>query len=315
MSLKYAIEAYELLDSPSASGGLVKEALLGAGVRAENIEVKKVEGPKGNTDFVKVWFPGKKGKRGGGSAPTLGIVGRLGGIGARPERLGLVSDGDGAISAVAAAMKLGRMASLGEILAGDVFISTHICPDAPTRPHDPVPFMDSPINMIIANKEEMNDELDGVLSIDTTRGNRVINHKGFAISPTVKEGYILRVSEDLLSLMASVTGRAPVVFPITTQDITPYGNNLYHLNSIMQPCTATSAPVVGIALTAETAVPGCATGSSQVTDIEMAVRFAIEAAKEFGEGKLSLYNSDEFKLMLELYGSMAHLQTMGKTSG
>ena len=315
MSLKYAIEAYELLDSPSASGGLVKEALLGAGVRAENIEVKKVEGPKGNTDFVKVWFPGKKGKRGGGSAPTLGIVGRLGGIGARPERLGLVSDGDGAISAVAAAMKLGRMASLGEILAGDVFISTHICPDAPTRPHDPVPFMDSPINMIIANKEEMNDELDGVLSIDTTRGNRVINHKGFAISPTVKEGYILRVSEDLLSLMASVTGMAPVVFPITTQDITPYGNNLYHLNSIMQPCTATSAPVVGIALTAETAVPGCATGSSQVTDIEMAVRFAIEAAKEFGEGKLSLYNSDEFKLMLELYGSMAHLQTMGKTNG
>lgn len=313
MSMKYAIEAYELLDSPSASGGAVREALLDAGVRAENIEVKRVEGPKGHTDFVKVWFPGKKGKRSGGKAPTLGIVGRLGGIGARPERLGLVSDGDGAISAVAAAMKLGHMASLGEILAGDVFISTHICPDAPTRPHDPVPFMDSPINMVIANREEMSGELDAVLSIDTTRGNRVINHKGFAISPTVKEGYILRVSEDLLSIMSYVTGKAPVVFPITTQDITPYGNNLYHLNSILQPCTATSAPVVGVALTAETAVPGCATGSSQVTDIEMAVRFSIEAAKEFGEGKLSFYNDEEFRLMVKLYGSMAHLQTMGNT--
>ncbi|HRX27729.1 MAG TPA: DUF1177 domain-containing protein, partial [Aminivibrio sp.] len=274
MSLKYAIEAYELLDSPSASGESVREALIAAGVSAGSITVKKVEGPKGHTDFIKVWFSGKSGKRGGGTAPTLGIVGRLGGIGARPERIGLVSDGDGAVTAVAAAMKLGRMASLGDVLAGDVFISTHICPNAPTRPHDPVPFMDSPINMAIANGEEMSDELDAVLSIDTTRGNRVINCRGFALSPTVREGYILRVSEDLLSLMASVTGRAPVVFPITTQDITPYGNGLYHLNSILQPCTATKAPVVGIALTAETAVPGCATGSSQVVDIEAAVRFA-----------------------------------------
>jgi len=315
MSLKYAIEAYELLDSPSASGESVRSAMIDAGVSPGNITVKTVQGPKGHTDFIKVWFPGNRGKRGGGSAPTLGIVGRLGGIGARPERIGLVSDGDGAVSAVAAAMKLGRMNSLGDVLAGDVFISTHICPNAPTRPHDPVPFMDSPINMAIANGEEMSDELDAVLSIDTTRGNRVINCRGFALSPTVNEGYILRVSEDLLSIMANVTGRPPVVFPVTTQDITPYGNGLYHLNSILQPCTATKAPVVGIALTAETAVPGCATGSSQVTDIEMAVRFAIEAAKEFGEGKLSFYSEDEFRLLVQIYGQMNHLQTMGKASG
>ncbi len=312
MSMRYAIEAYELLDSPSVSGADVKKALAEAGVKPENIEVKKVDGPKGHTDFVKVWFNGKSGKRSGGKAPTLGIVGRLGGIGARPERIGLVSDADGAISAVAAAMKLGHMARLGDLLEGDVFISTHICPNAPTRPHDPVPFMDSPINMAIANAEEMSPELDAVLSIDTTRGNRIINHKGFAISPTVKEGYILRVSEDLLSLMSYVTGKAPVVFAITTQDITPYGNDLYHLNSILQPCTATKAPVVGIALTAETAVPGCATGSSQIADIEAAVRFSIEAAKDFGEGKLSFYNSEEFERIVKLYGPMNHLQTMGR---
>ncbi len=34
MSLKYAIEAYELLDSPSASGESVREALIAAGVSA-----------------------------------------------------------------------------------------------------------------------------------------------------------------------------------------------------------------------------------------------------------------------------------------
>jgi len=151
-----------------------------------------------------------------------------------------------------------------------------------------------------------------VLSIDTTRGNRIINHRGFAISPTVKEGYILRVSEDLLSLMTYVTGKAPVVFPITTQDITPYGNDLYHLNSILQPCTATTAPVVGVALTAESAVPGCATGSSQVVDIEAAVRFALEVAKDFGEGKVEFFNEREFEHIVSLYGTMNHLQTMGK---
>ena len=312
MSMKYACEAYELLDSPGVSGEMVKEALIAAGVPPAAVEVKTVEGSKGKTDFVKIWFLGARGKRSGGGAPTLGIVGRLGGIGARPERIGLVSDADGAVTAVAAAMKLGSMAGRGDILQGDVFVSTHICPNAPTRPHDPVPFMDSPINMAIANAEEMSDELDAVLSIDTTRGNRIINYKGFAISPTVKEGYILRVSEDLLSIISSVTGKPPVVFAITTQDITPYGNDLYHLNSVLQPCTATKAPVVGVALTAESAVPGCATGSSQIVDIEAALRFALEVAKDFGEGKVSFYDPAEYQRVQELYGSMAHLQTMGK---
>lgn len=312
MSIKYVMESYELLDSPSVCGEDVRRALMEVGIGAEAIEVKTVEGPNGHTDFVKVWFEGKKGKRGGGAAPTLGIVGRLGGVGARPERIGLVSDADGAVAAVAVALKLGAMAKLGDLLEGDVFVSTHICPDAPTRPHDPVPFMDSPINMQIANAEEMNPDLDAVLSIDTTRGNRVINHRGFAISPTVKEGYILRTAEDLLDVMSYVTGKAPVVFPITTQDITPYGNGLYHLNSILQPCTATGAPVVGVALTAETAVPGCATGASQVSDIEAVVRFAIEVGKAFGEGKLRFYDPLEFERLLKLYGPMKHLQTLGR---
>ena len=157
--------------------------------------------------------------------------------------MSLVSDTDGAVAAVAVALKLGRMAKLGDALDGDVFVSTHICPDAPTRPHDPVPFMDSPINMQIANAEEMHPDLDAVLSIDTTRGNRVVNHRGFAISPTVKEGYILRVSEDLLDVMSYVTGRMPQVFLIMTQDITPYGNELYHLNSILQPSNRHSIPL------------------------------------------------------------------------
>ncbi|MGO0807435.1 DUF1177 family protein, partial [Clostridioides difficile] len=42
------------------------------------------------------------------------------------------------------AAKLLDMQRKGDILDGDVVISTHICPDAPTKEHYPTPFMDSP---------------------------------------------------------------------------------------------------------------------------------------------------------------------------
>ncbi|KAF9115475.1 hypothetical protein BGX30_006271 [Mortierella sp. GBA39] len=273
--------------------------------------VQKVTGEKGSTDFIKIVIPGTEGKSKGGSVPTLGIVGRLGGIGARPSRIGLVSDADGAVAAVASALKLADMQVKGDRLKGDVIVTTHICPDAPTRPHEPVDFMDSPVDIGAMNAHEVLPEMDAVLSIDTTKGNRVINHKGFAISPTVKEGYILRVSEDLLRIMEMTTGLLPVTFPITMQDITPYGNDLYHINSILQPAVATSAPVVGVAVTAQSVVPGCGTGASHEIDIAAAVRFAVEVAKEVTNGTCAFYNPDEYDRIVKLYGSMKVLQTAG----
>ena len=175
--------------------------------------------------------------------------------------------------------------------------------------------MGSPVDIATMNRYEVHPRMDAILSVDTTRGNWVINRRGFAISPTVKEGYILEVGPDLLRIMSIVTGRAPVVLPITTQDITPYGNGIRHLNSIMQPATATDVPVVGVALTAETAVPGCASGASQVTDMEMAVRFCLEVAKAFGHGECDFYDVEEFGRLVALYGSMKHLQTMGHKKG
>ena len=107
----------------------------------------------------------------------MGILGRLGGLGARPERIGFVSDGDGALIALAVAAKLLDMQKKGDYLDGDVVISTHICPDAPTKPHKPVAFMGSPVEMSQVNKEEVDGELDAILSVDTTKGNRIINHR------------------------------------------------------------------------------------------------------------------------------------------
>ncbi|MGZ7440593.1 DUF1177 domain-containing protein [Paenibacillus sp. TH7-28] len=310
MALKQTLTVIDALDSAHVNGEAVKR--LFSSFPGVSVTVQTVTGEKGSTDFIKVVIPGANGKNSGGSTPTLGIVGRLGGIGARPSRIGIVSDADGAVAAIASALKLADMQLKGDTLPGDVIVTTHICPDAPTLPHEPVDFMDSPIDILTMNRHEIVPEMDAILSIDTTKGNRVINHKGIAISPTVKEGYILRISEDLLRIMEMTTGQLPVTFPVTMQDITPYGNDLYHINSILQPAVATDAPVVGVAITAQSAVPGCGTGASHEVDIAQAVRFAVETAKEVGSGTCRFFNAEEFAHITKLYGSMKVLQTMGK---
>ncbi|GMA63857.1 DUF1177 domain-containing protein [Alicyclobacillus fastidiosus] len=312
MTLKQTMELYELLDDPQITGLDVKDFLEGRG--ASRVDVETVVGEPGSTDFIRVCIPGRNGKTSGGDAPTLGVIGRLGGIGARPERIGLVSDGDGAIAALAAALKLTQMHNKGDILAGDVMIATHICPNAPTIVHHPVNFMGSPVDMYTMNQHEVSGEMDAILTIDTTKGNRVFNYRGVAISPTVKEGCILPISHDLVSLLEITSGRLAHTFAVSMQDITPYGNQLYHINSILQPCVATSAPVVGVAITAESTVPGCATGASHEIDIATAARFVIEVAKAFGAGTCSFYDEVEFSRFVDLYGSMRQLQTLGRTA-
>ena len=308
--LRQVLEMYELLDSPTASGSEVSELLRSRGL--EDVSVKTIKGERGQTDFIKIRIPGTEGKTGGGGALTLGVIGRLGGVGARPEMVGLVSDGDGAVTALSVALKLADMGRKGDRLRGDVVVATHICPNSPITPHEPVPFMGSPVDIAVMNREEVDESMDAVLSIDTTKGNRIVKWRGFAITPAAKEGWVLKVSDDLLDIMEITTGRIPRVCPITTQDITPYGNGIDHINSIMQPCTATDAPVVGVAITAETAVPGCATGASHATDIEEAARFVLEVAKAFGKGLCSFYDESDWKIILERYGPLKVLQTKGR---
>ena len=81
MLLKQLMEAYELLDRPDASGEMVKEYLQSIQPRAD-VTTYVLEGRHGTTDMLKVVIPGKNGKRAGGTAPTIGLIGRLGGMGA-----------------------------------------------------------------------------------------------------------------------------------------------------------------------------------------------------------------------------------------
>ena len=292
MLLREVIELYDILDDPSASAAKVKDMFLKEAPEFVTLRTEKA----GGTEFIRISVPALS-----GGVPTLGIIGRLGGVGARPAVLGFVSDGDGALSVLAAALKAVRMAERGERFPVNLLFVTHIDPDAPVRPHKPVPFMGSCISSAECNRYELDPCMDLVISVDTTKGNRVVNHTGIAVTPTVKDGVILPVSGTLLDIASFVTGEAPYVLPLSQQDITPYANQLYHINSIMQPAVATSAPVVGLAITSSSVVPGCASGASRYEDVEAAARFLIETAKRAAEDDI-FYDKKEYRRFIELYG-------------
>lgn len=302
--LRHIQRSYELLERPDADGEAVRAALDGTGVETD---VTTIETEGGSTDFVKVVVPADD-----ADAPTLGVIGRLGGVGARPEEIGMVSDADGAIVAIASALELAEMHARGDTVPGEVRIGTHVCPDAPVIPHDPVPFMNSPVDMATMNQHEVDDHMDAVLSIDATKGNRVHCQSGFAISPTVKEGWILKPSDTLLDVQERVTGEPPATLTLSMQDITPYGNDVHHINSILQPATATDAPVVGVATTSVNPVAGSGTGANYLTGLLGATGFVVETAKDFTRGRASFYDPEEFERLTALYGSMAHLQRLGE---
>ena len=92
MSLSAVIQALDLLDAATVNGQVVADAIRAAGV--PEVEVQRFTGQKGSTDFLRITVPGTHGQLAGGQASTLGIVGRLGGIGARPEKVGLVFDAE-----------------------------------------------------------------------------------------------------------------------------------------------------------------------------------------------------------------------------
>jgi hypothetical protein len=161
---------------------------------------------------------------------------------------------------------------------------------------------------ITKTKHYVDPGMDAIVHIETSRGNRVINCRGFAITPTIKECYVLRVSDDLMDIMHTVTGQVPAIVPVTTQDVTPIDNGLFHVNGLAQETVVSDAPIVGVALTSVVPVAGCATGASQIMDIEMASRFTIEVAKAFTAGKCKFFDEVEFRKLLDLYGSMKHLR-------
>jgi len=90
------------------------------------------------------------------------------------------------------------MAQKGDQLEGDVIVTTHICPTAPTQPHKPVPFMGSPVSMATNVHITVDSAMDAVYLLTRQKGTVLLIREVLLFPPTVKEGYILHISEDLL---------------------------------------------------------------------------------------------------------------------
>lgn len=313
MSMREVLEVCDEMDSPRLSGERIADLLRTAGAEGCDISVTSIpyeapEDPQYNCDFIKVVIPGTDGKISGGAAPTLGLIGRLGAQQAQPDRLGYVSDADGSIVAIASALRLLRLVAAGGTLAGDVIITTHIATHVSITPREPVDFMGMPVSSARMNEFEVDERMDAILSFDTSKGNRLINNRGVAISPTAKAGYLLPVSPDLITALEYATGEPARTFPLALQDITPYGNGFRHFNSIMQPAISTAAPVVGVALTARAAVPGSSTGASYEGAMLDAVRFAVEIAKTYSLGQIEFYDAGEHEAIVAQYGELTQFQ-------
>jgi len=65
---------------------------------------------------------------------------------------------------------------------------------------------------------------------------------------------------------------------------------------------------VGVAITTQTTVAGCATGASHEADIAEAVRFCIETAKELKRGLGIFYDQSAYEKAISLYGELKVLQ-------
>jgi hypothetical protein len=302
--LKEILEVIDVLDDPKA-GANEFNALLPKGACETSIE--PYSGELGKTEFVAYRFKGSEGRSSGGQARTIGIIGSLGAMRLPGDYQGMNSDADGGLVALACALRLARMWTRNQVLKGDVIVTTHICQAGHPEPHDPVPFVMPPLDVDEEYRRLVDPAMEAILTPETCKGNRVFNQTGFAITPPVKEGYILRPHVSLIHTMEMVTTRPALVFPINMQDITPFGNGIHHVCGMMLPAQFTKAPIVGVPLTGQVQVLAAATNVFQYSALEAAGRYCIEIATAYGIGHCHFYYEDDFAGMTRRYGSMSHL--------
>ncbi len=119
--------------------------------------------------------------------------------------------------------------------------SSHIATHVSITPHDPVDFMGMPVSSNTMNQYEVDKQMDAILSIDTSKGNNIIKHRGIG---DFSHGYA-RLYFTRRTGFSSLTG---VCNRRCNKDAShhhtryfSYDNGVYHFNSIMQPHIATHA--------------------------------------------------------------------------
>jgi hypothetical protein len=107
--------------------------------------------------------------------------------------------------------------------------------------------------------------------------------------------------------MERVTQEPAKVIPLTMQDITPVTNGVHHLNGLGELPEGTKAPCIGIGLTSPLPLSGAAPGVTNVSALEVAVRYAVEVIKGFLTGNFSFYDEEEYSSLVSMYGDMSRL--------
>ncbi len=297
--LREVLDIMDFMTSPTAS---VDEFLKLLPDNQIKVSREVVETEKGSMEFLKLLIPGSRGKHAGGDTKTLGVIGSLGALRIPGENNALVSDADGCLVALSVALRLARMASRGQVLPSDVLVSTHICQQGHSIPHDPYPFVMSPIPSQFKHPRLVDKEMDAVLAVETCKSNKLVSHKGFAITHVAKEGLLLRVHADMIHIMEMVTGKLPVIFPVSQQDLTPYESGIHHVCGMMLGNLFTDSPVMGVPLTTESQTWPAWTNVSHPDVLEQAGRFCLEVATRFGAGECRMYYEDDYTGMKKYFG-------------
>lgn len=122
--MKQVIDTIELLSSAHITGEAVAQALRAAGDC--EVEVTPLERDGAATEFLSIVIPGADPPRRNWASSAAWAAS------ARPAVTGLVSDSDGAVVAIAAALKIMAMARQGDVLPAP-------CASAPTSARAPAP--------------------------------------------------------------------------------------------------------------------------------------------------------------------------------
>ena len=282
--LKEIVDVFMMLDDPNINGEKVRQFFLERG--HNRAEVRRTGGDEGLAEFIKIIVPGRSGKLIGGSSPTLGIIGRW--DGSAPGKTGALSDADGVIASLAIALRLTEMAGEDDAPYGDVIVSTFLCYNALASDHNTASFLGSQIDMEAMNEIGVDPEMDTIISIGAAKGNRITSVRGFAITPVIREGCILPLPDGVIDVLQKSTRTGTDVICITSHDMEPYGGQ-NSINSILQPNTATSAGVMGVAIQPEDVVPWSSAWAMHVVNVAGACTFCIEIAKSYGSMKLKFF--------------------------
>ncbi|BCU71595.1 DUF1177 family protein [Stygiolobus caldivivus] len=266
-------------------------------IKNRGVEVEEINLKANNEDVTYLRFYVKNSKN-----RTVEVLGRLGAVQIN-NSIGLVSDADGAIVSLTVLLELLNLIENGFNIPINVTVITNVSTNAMLIPHQPFYFMVPLVGLEEAIKYEVDKKADTLISIDSTKGNKIAKYNDFAITHVIKEGYILRVTEEIIDIYTRVTNHEPYFIPLTTGDLTPLSFKVYHISTtLVSPWIYTDAAVLGVATVSAYPVPGYATGVMDINMLEHASRFILELIKYLNDKNL-VYYDDELKELKEKIGN------------